>query len=56
MKKTVVLGASLHKERYAYMAIRRLINQKIQVVGIGSREGKINGCYIYTSQISANKS
>lgn len=51
MRKTLILGASLHKERYAYMAITRLINKKIGVVGIGSVAGNINDCKIFTTQI-----
>jgi predicted CoA-binding protein len=51
MKKTLVLGASMQKNRYANMAIRRLINNKIWVVGIGSTEGNIHGCQLFTTQI-----
>jgi len=51
MKKTLILGASLDKKRYAFMAIRRLIGMDFWVIGIGSREGKINGCHIHTNQI-----
>lgn len=51
MKKTLVLGASLHKERYANMAITRLMAKKFSVVGIGSTEGDIDGCHIHTAQI-----
>ena len=51
MKKTLVLGASLDKQRYAFMAIGRLIGMGFWVIGIGSKEGKINGCHIHTSQI-----
>lgn len=52
MKKTLILGASLHKERYAYMAIKRLSNKKLWVVGIGSREGDVDGCHIYTTKVN----
>lgn len=53
MKKTLILGASLHKERYANMAIKRLIDNNLWVIGIGAEEGNIDGCLIYTNQISA---
>ena len=51
MKKTLVLGASLDKHRYAFMAINRLTSMDFDVIGIGSKEGIINGCQIHTSQI-----
>lgn len=52
MKKTLILGASLHKERYANMAIKRLKDLNFWVVGIGSVEGNINGVNIYSHEIS----
>lgn len=54
MIKTLVLGASLQKERYANMAIKRLTNRKLWVVGIGSREGNVGDCHIYSTQIELN--
>ncbi len=51
MKKTLVLGASLDKQRYAFMAISRLTGMNFWVIGIGSKEGIINNCHIHTSQI-----
>jgi len=54
MIKTLILGASLQKERYANMAFKRLTNRNLWVVGIGSREGKVNDCQIYTTQIELN--
>jgi len=52
MKKTLILGASLHQQRYAYMAIRQLMDLNFWVAGIGSAEGNINGVNIYTHEIS----
>lgn len=54
MIRTLVLGASLQKERYANMAIKRLINRELWVVGIGSREGNVGDCHIYSTQIELN--
>lgn len=51
MKKTLVLGASLDKQRYAFMAISRLTSMDFWVIGIGSKEGIINNCRIHTSQV-----
>jgi len=51
MKKTLILGASLDKQRYAFMAIGRLISMDFPVIGIGSKEGMIDSCRIHTSQI-----
>jgi predicted CoA-binding protein len=51
MKKTLVLGASLNKQRYAFMAISRLTSMDFWVIGIGSKEGIINNCHIHTSQV-----
>ena len=41
MKKTLVLGASLNPSRYSNMAIKRLVNNKYEVVAIGLREGNV---------------
>ena len=51
MKKTLVLGASLHKQRYSFMAINRLTSMNFWVIGIGSKEGIINSCHIHTNQV-----
>ncbi len=48
MKKTLVLGASLKTDRYSNYAIHSLINKKYEVVGVGLKEGTINGVSIYT--------
>ena len=37
--KTLVIGATTNKERYAYKAIHNLIGKSHQVVAIGSRKG-----------------
>ncbi len=41
MKKTVVLGASPNETRYSYKAVNKLKANKIEVVAIGIRNGKI---------------
>ena len=37
--KTLVIGATTNKERYAYKAIHSLIDKSHQVVAIGSKPG-----------------
>jgi predicted CoA-binding protein len=37
--KTLVIGATTNKDRYAYKAIQSLINKTHQVVAIGAKEG-----------------
>lgn len=51
MIRTLVLGASLDKTRYAHLAIRRLQSKDFWVVGIGSRTGMIGGASIHTEKI-----
>jgi len=51
MIRTLVLGASLHKNRYAHLAIRRLQHQNFPVVGIGSRTGMVGETSIHTEKI-----
>jgi predicted CoA-binding protein len=46
MKKTLVLGASLHPSRYSNLAIHRLIAAGHSVVAIGLQEGEIAGVQI----------
>lgn len=51
-KKTLVLGASLKPDRYANLAINRLVQYKHDVVAIGLREGEVAGIAIKTSLIN----
>ena len=44
--KTLVLGASLKPERYAYRAVVQLIKNNIQVVPMGLVEGQIDSISI----------
>jgi predicted CoA-binding protein len=39
--KTLVLGASLNPNRYSNIAIKRLRDQKVQVVALGLKKGKV---------------
>jgi predicted CoA-binding protein len=41
-KKTLVLGASNHPERYSFMAVKRLVAAGHGVYALGSYSGKIN--------------
>ena len=51
MKKTLVLGASLHGYRYAYKAIKRLAEKGIEVACLGKRDGDLDGIKIHTNKI-----
>lgn len=48
--KTLVLGASLNEERYANKAVRRLVEEKHEVVAVGREEGVIGPVPIETGQ------
>ncbi|NQY05964.1 MAG: CoA-binding protein [Flavobacteriaceae bacterium] len=48
-KKTLVFGASLKSERYANMAMRRLVNAEHEVVAFGLRKGEVAGVAIDNS-------
>jgi predicted CoA-binding protein len=52
MKKTVVIGASNDKERYAYKATVSLQNHKHEVIPVGINPGEINGIKINTDKIN----
>lgn len=49
--KTLVLGATTNKERYAYKAIHSLIGKSHQVVAIGAKQGKALDIPIETEKI-----
>lgn len=50
-KKTLVLGATTKPERYAFIAINKLVEKKHPVVAIGQNEGEVAGVKIQTKQI-----
>jgi predicted CoA-binding protein len=50
MKKTLVIGASLNKARYSYLAIIKLLHFGNQVVAIGNIKGEVNGVEIITEK------
>jgi predicted CoA-binding protein len=50
MKKTVLIGASTNKERYAYKATLSLQKHKYEVIPIGIHIGEINGIKINTDK------
>lgn len=50
MKKTVVIGASPNRLRYAYKAVGLLLEHKHPVVAIGRRPGMIDGMEIKTGK------
>lgn len=49
--KTLVLGATTNKERYAYKAIHNLTDKSHQVVAVGTKEGMALDVKIETSKV-----
>ncbi|PKA99423.1 hypothetical protein B0O79_3134 [Flavobacteriaceae bacterium MAR_2009_75] len=49
MKKTLVLGASLNRNRYSNLAVNRLIEHNIDTVAFGLKEGNIRDIQIKTN-------
>lgn len=41
IKKTLVIGASIHPDRYSYQAVKLLRNYGHEVVALGTQEGKV---------------
>jgi uncharacterized protein len=50
-KKTLILGASNHPERYSFLAMKRLKNHGHEVVGIGRHKAIVAGEEILTEQV-----
>ena len=50
-KKTLVLGATTKPERYANIAINKLVEKGHSVLAIGQNNGEVAGVSIYTKQI-----
>jgi predicted CoA-binding protein len=50
-KKTVVFGATTKPEKYAYLAITKLVEKGHSVLAIGQNAGEVAGVKIYTKQI-----
>ena len=48
MKKVLVLGASLNANRYSNIAIKKLLLKGFEILGIGAKEGKVEGLTILT--------
>jgi uncharacterized protein len=42
-KRTLVVGASLRKERFSNIAVRRLTEHHVPVIAVGLRSGEIEG-------------
>ena len=49
-KKTLVIGASIKPERYSNIATRRLVNNNIDTIALGLREGNIGAVKILTER------
>jgi uncharacterized protein len=50
-KKTLVLGASVKPDRYAYLAITQLVEKGHSVLAIGQNAGEVAGVKIQTKAI-----
>ncbi len=50
-KKTLVLGASTKPDRYAYLAITKLVEKGHSVLAIGQNAGEVAGVKIQTKAI-----
>ena len=50
-KKTLVLGATTKPEKYAYLAVTKLVEKGHSVIAIGQNQGEVEGVKIYTKQI-----
>ena len=50
-KKTLVIGASTNRSRYANIAINRLTSNNIPTVAIGLRPGEVAGVQIETEKV-----
>ena len=46
-KRTLVVGASLKRERFSNIAVRRLSEYHIPVIAVGLRAGEINGITVH---------
>ena len=50
-KKTLVLGATTKPEKYAYLAINKLVEKGHSVIAIGQNAGEVAGINIRTKNI-----
>ena len=50
-KKTLVLGATTRPEKYANIAINKLVEKGHSVMAIGQNTGEVAGVKIYTKQV-----
>jgi predicted CoA-binding protein len=51
-KRTIVLGASIHSDRYSNRAVIQLKKYGHEVIAIGNREGEIDGVKIHVDKPS----
>jgi len=49
-KRTLVIGASTHPERYAFLAVNKLRANNHEVVALGIKKGDINGTPVETER------
>lgn len=54
MRRTLVLGASMRKERFSYLAMKSLHEHQIDFAAIGAKEGEAFGVEIKKGQPELN--
>jgi predicted CoA-binding protein len=54
MKKTIVLGATPNPERYAYLAVKKLLAYGHDAIPVGIRNGEIEGTPIQNGRPEIN--
>jgi len=54
-KKTLVIGATTHPWRYAFLAINRLLQKGHEVVALGRDKGEVGGVPIETDRMKFDK-
>lgn len=53
--KTLVIGASLKKERYSNKAIRMLRNNNVETIALGLRKGTVEDVIVETEKLNFEK-
>lgn len=51
-KKTLVIGASNHSERYSYKAVQKLVHYHHEVIALGNKPGFIDHTIIYNQRLA----
>ncbi len=54
-KKTLVIGASAHPWRYAFLAVNKLLQKGYEVVALGKEKGEVSGVPVETERRKFDK-